>query len=535
MTTITPYRSDLGPGHDGFAQLVHAEWTKFRTVRGWIIGMIIAVLVATGLGLLTAGSTQSGCQAVSSGGSSGPAQQGAACGGIPAIPVGPGGEPVNDDFYFVRQPLTGDGAIIVRVTSLIGPPGVVSAPDGNSYGSPGIQPWSKAGIIIKQNQNQGSPYAAMMVTHDHGVRLQWNYTGDTAGLSGAVGPADPRWLRLTRSGDVITGYDSADGTHWTRIGAVTLSGLPATVQVGLFIASPDSITSHGYSSSRGPTQATAIFDQVGLSGGWVAGRWTGEFFGPGESDSGGIGGYHQSGGRFTLSGSGDIAPIWAGHGGSLDSDLSITNFLIGTFAGLIAIAVVAAMFITGEYRRNLMRTTLAASPRRGRVLAAKAIVIGAVSFAAGLIGAAAAVLIGGEITRSRGYSEFPVAWSTELHVIIGTGVLVCVAAVFFLAVGAIVRRSVATVAIAVVALVIPYFVSVVAVVPTGVSQWLLRITPAAGYALQQPYPAYSQVTGLYLPENGYYPLAPLAGLAVLAGWTALALAAAVYLLRRRDA
>ena len=44
------------------------------------------------------------------------------------------------------------------------------------------------------------------------------------------------------------------------------------------------------------------------------------------------------------------------------------------------------MFITAEYRRGLIRTTLAASPRRGRVLAAKAIVIGAVTFAAGLAG-----------------------------------------------------------------------------------------------------------------------------------------------------
>ena len=25
---------------DGFAQLLHAEWTKFRTVRGWVIGMV---------------------------------------------------------------------------------------------------------------------------------------------------------------------------------------------------------------------------------------------------------------------------------------------------------------------------------------------------------------------------------------------------------------------------------------------------------------------------------------------------------------
>ena len=38
----------------------------------------------------------------------------------PAPPTGPGGEWVTDSFYFVRQPLAGDGSITVRVTSLTG-------------------------------------------------------------------------------------------------------------------------------------------------------------------------------------------------------------------------------------------------------------------------------------------------------------------------------------------------------------------------------------------------------------------------------
>ena len=60
---------------------------------------------------------------------------------------------------------------------------------------------------------------------------------------------------------------------------------------------------------------------------------------------------------------------------------TIALYLIGTFAGLIAVAVVATMFMSAEYRKGLIRTTLAASPVRGRVLTAKAIVIGAVAFA----------------------------------------------------------------------------------------------------------------------------------------------------------
>ncbi len=30
---------------DGFGELLHAEWTKFRTVRGWVVGMIVAGLL----------------------------------------------------------------------------------------------------------------------------------------------------------------------------------------------------------------------------------------------------------------------------------------------------------------------------------------------------------------------------------------------------------------------------------------------------------------------------------------------------------
>ena len=116
--TVTPYRPGRHAGRDGFAQLLHAEWTKFRTVRGWVIGMTVAVLLTAGIGLLAAGGTGSSCQSTS-GSSGGPTRSGSAC-GTNTFPVGPGGVPVDDSFYFVRQPLTGNGSITVQVTSLTG-------------------------------------------------------------------------------------------------------------------------------------------------------------------------------------------------------------------------------------------------------------------------------------------------------------------------------------------------------------------------------------------------------------------------------
>ena len=181
-------------------------------MRGWVIGMAIAMLLIVGLGALTGANSECGIQL-------GPNSPRLAC---PAPPTGPGGEWVTDSFYFVRQPLAGNGSITVRVTSLTGlystSGGFASDQNPTAGMTPGVQPWSKAGIIVKASTRQGAAYAAMMVTGSHGVRMQWDFTHDVAGLAGKVSAASPRWLRLTRSGDTITGYDSADGAHWTRVG-----------------------------------------------------------------------------------------------------------------------------------------------------------------------------------------------------------------------------------------------------------------------------------------------------------------------------
>ena len=71
--------------------------------------------------------------------------------------------------------------------------------------------------------------------------------------------------------------------------------------------------------------------------------------------------------------------------------------------------------------------------------------------------------------------------------------------------------------------------------PVGTAQWLLRLTPASAFAIQQSTQQYAQVSTTYTPATGYYPLSPIAGFAVLCAWTALALGLAAVLMRRRDA
>ena len=86
----------------------------------------------------------------------------------------------------------------------------------------------------------------------------------------------------------------------------------------------------------------------------------------------------ESDGSFTVTGAGDIAPAVRG---TLPTGGTAADLLTGTFAALIAVIVVGTLFITAEYRQDLIRTTLAASRRPVQVLAAKVIVLGVVTFA----------------------------------------------------------------------------------------------------------------------------------------------------------
>jgi ABC-type transport system involved in multi-copper enzyme maturation permease subunit len=550
-TRISVPRPDAGlgdgaHGRAGFGSLLRAEWIKFRSVRGWVIGMIVAALLTIFFGVFIASNSGVGC-----GESGGVTKTGRAC--LPPIPYGPGGEVVTDSFSFVRQPLTGNGTLTARVVSLTGEhPNLSNGPAPVSGGMvPGLSAWGKAGIIIKQSTRQGSAYAAMMVTGGNGVRMQYNFTGDLAGMPGNVSAAHPRWLRLTRAGDTITGYDSADGHQWTKVGTVQLTGLRSTVQVGMFATSPDYFVTRnsfgGDSNAFGAAQATGVLDHVSLTG-TGSGRWTGTTVGgggpverPAPGGGPGPGGglspapYSRTGGTFTVTGSGDIAPVTPGPGGNGLPTVTIGQTLVGAFLGLIAIVVVAAMFFSTEYRRGLIRTTLAATPRRGAVLAAKAVVIGAVAFVAGLVAATVSIAFGVSKLENQGNVLLPASVPTEVRVIIGTAAMLALAAVLAVSLGAILRRSAVAITLAILIVFMPFLLAVLNAVPAGVGDWLLRVTPAAGVAIEQSIPRYSQVYTVTSPVQAYDPLSPYAGFAVLCLWTAVALAVALITLRRRDA
>jgi ABC-2 family transporter protein len=537
----TPYRSKQPVGNDGFPQLLRSEWTKFRTMRGWVIAMFAAA-VLVGLPIVTLGNA------------------GKDNNSIPNQPIGPNGLAVVDSFYFQHRPIGADATITARITALTGY--TLLPPHKGGFEPPGAsqpQPWAKAGVIVKASTRAGSAYAAIMVTPAHGVRFQFDFTHDVAGLSGPVSAAAPRWIRLTRAGDLITGYDSVNGRTWSAVGTVRLHGLPATAQAGLFVASPTQFYSvQQFANNDGQpfaTVAAAKFDRVALTGATPGGSWrdtqVGGALGPDSPDGpvcgaatgrpcnspvkklqGGPGRASSSGGgTVSLSGSGDIAPYIA-----IVDPIGLSYK--GSLIGLIVVIALAALFITSEYRRGMIRTTFTASPRRGRVLVAKAVVIASVTFVAGLIGAAIAFPVAEHKIAENGWptSIYPIRAITSgigLQLVIGTAALLAVGTVITLAIGALLRRSAGTITVGVLVLIFPLVLATV--LPQGPADLLLALTPAAGFGLQQGNVRYSQVSHACLPYNGCYPLAPWAGFAVMCAWALAGLVAAILVARRRDA
>jgi hypothetical protein len=140
---------------------------------------------------------------------------------------------INDQFQFVYQTLDGDGEIVALVRSL-----------------QNTRPWTKAGVMIREDLTGGAPNATALVTPGHGMVFQRRVirggTSTSTSASGAffAGVA-PYWVRLVRSGNTFTGYNSATGTAWTLMGSVTVP-MASHVYVGLAVTSHNaSLVTHG--------------------------------------------------------------------------------------------------------------------------------------------------------------------------------------------------------------------------------------------------------------------------------------------------
>jgi ABC-2 type transport system permease protein len=203
--------------------------------------------------------------------------------------------------------------------------------------------------------------------------------------------------------------------------------------------------------------------------------------------------------------------------------------LTGIYLGQAVVAIVAVTVISGEYSTEMIRLTLAATPRRWRVLAAKAAVVSAVTLATGAVAVLASVLAGGlllgrhGITAAHGYEALSLGNGPVLRAAAGSVLYLALIALFSVGVAAAVRDS--AVAIGVVLSLLFLFPILSSVITSpGLHRHLEQLSP--------------MTAGLYIQATTNLhslPLTPWQGLGVLAAWATGAMLAGALVLRFRDA
>ncbi|MET9899021.1 ABC transporter permease subunit [Streptomyces sp. NPDC006446] len=199
------------------------------------------------------------------------------------------------------------------------------------------------------------------------------------------------------------------------------------------------------------------------------------------------------------SGEGDFDPLFS------------TFFGVGF--GQIAAITFGAQAVSAEYQGGALRVSLAAVPRRGRWFLAKTVAIGVPALITGLVTGVAGLVVGTTVLGSRADG---LTWAEELRGVVGCAIYLTLMALFAAGLAAVLRSGVATLSILIPFLLIVSFVvggasgSIADFLPDKAGQTVLHETPDGA-------------------------LGPWSGLAVTALWTAAALGAGAWSVRRRDA
>lgn len=142
----------------------------------------------------------------------------------------------SDQFRFVYQPVVQNFTITAKVNSLTN-----------------TNPWSKAGVMIRETLDADSPHAMMIVTPGSNLSAM-QYRQTKAGITSHVPstPTLPFWVRMSRASTSLIASTSPDGQTWTTVGSATIS-MTQSVFAGFVL------TSHN------PSQlATATYSNVSL-------------------------------------------------------------------------------------------------------------------------------------------------------------------------------------------------------------------------------------------------------------------------------
>ncbi|TCM37268.1 ABC transporter permease [Kribbella sp. VKM Ac-2568] len=213
---------------------------------------------------------------------------------------------------------------------------------------------------------------------------------------------------------------------------------------------------------------------------------------------------------------------------SCDFDLTKLS-LSGVYIGQAAVVVLAVLAVTAEYEAGMIRTTLAACPRRLTVLAAKLMVLTSVVLLVSVASVLGSLVVGREIlarggfTRAGGYRPLLLGDGPTLRAYGGTVLYLGLVAIIALGIGFVVRHTGGAVTL------VLGFLYLAPVITIAVSdprwrEWIEQVSPmTAGLSIQ----ATLRLDAL--------PISPWRGLGVVALYAAASTAAAAVALRFRDA
>ncbi|MER6978448.1 hypothetical protein [Streptomyces carpinensis] len=201
------------------------------------------------------------------------------------------------------------------------------------------------------------------------------------------------------------------------------------------------------------------------------------------------------------------------------SSTAVSLSLFGTNFAQLALGVLGVLVTAGEYSTGMIRSTLAAVPRRLPVLWSKAAVFGLVALITGTFGVFVAFLFGSRIVSGTP-AAMDFSHAGVVRSLLGAGLYLGLVAVIGAALGALLRSVAGGISVLVATLMlIPGLVSLLP------SSWRDDISP---------YLPSNAGESMFALTHDATSLSPGAGLLVFLGWTALALAGAAYRLMRSD-
>lgn len=214
-----------------------------------------------------------------------------------------------------------------------------------------------------------------------------------------------------------------------------------------------------------------------------------------------------------------IGAVFVGLSGSLQPDDTVLGgSLTLSVVSLMVAGAVGALTVCGEYASGTIAATLTAVPRRGRVLAAKAVLLVCLLYGTGLVSCTAAYLVGGAVLEDGKYAQ-----GDPLPALFGIAGLFALVGLLGLAVGILLKHSAGAVVTVVGVLLLP---SLFGPLLGDLQRWVAGATPTAALEkLTQTSDASPETVG----SLGAWP-----SLGLVAAYTLLLIAVAGWRLRRRD-